>query len=93
MRPEKVYSWREQLPPPFNRPSPVIKRRASEDGLIKPRDELEDSSAVTRQRRRNSTYGALDRADRRVNWLRFIHGQHWKKRREDSCSAVEKLRR
>lgn len=93
MRPEKAYSWREQLPPPFNKPSPVIKRRASEDGLTKSGYELKDSRAATRPRRRNSTFGALDRADRRVNWLRFIHGQHRKKRRENSSSAVEKLKK
>jgi hypothetical protein len=93
MRPEKAYSRREQLPPPFNRPSPVIKRRASEDGLTKSGYELKDSRAATRQRRRNSTLGALDGADRRVNWLRFIHGQHRKKRRENSSSAVEKLKK
>jgi len=93
MRPEKVFSWREQLPPPFNKPSRVIKRRASVNDLTKSGDGLEDSNSGTRQKRRNSTYGALDRADRRVNWLRFIHDQYRKRRCEDSSLAVEKLRR
>jgi hypothetical protein len=93
MRPEKAYSGREQLPPPFNRPGPVIKRRASDDRLTKSGYELKDSRAATRPRRRNSTLGALDRPDRRVNWLRFIHGQQRKKRRENGSSAVEKLKK
>ncbi|TAQ84963.1 hypothetical protein B7494_g6716 [Chlorociboria aeruginascens] len=93
MRPEKVSSWREQLPPPFNKPSPIIRRRASVDNSTISGDALENGNLVTRKRRRNSTYGALDRTDRKVNWLRFIHDQHGKRRCEDSSSAVEKLRR
>jgi hypothetical protein len=94
MRPEKVSSWREQLPPPFNKPRPVIRRRASVDDLTKSGgDELEDSDSGARRRRRNSTSGALDRVDRRVNWLRFIHEQYRKRRCEDSSLAIEKLRR
>jgi hypothetical protein len=58
MRPEKVSSWREQLPPPFNKPRPVIRRRASVDDLTKSGEELEDSDSGAKGRRRNSTSGA-----------------------------------
>jgi hypothetical protein len=92
MRPEKVTNWREQLPPPFNKPSLLIKRRASVDGLTKCGNLLEDSNSGTKQRRRHSICG-LDRGDRKVNWLRFFDDQYRKKRREDSSLAIEKLRR
>lgn len=93
MRPEKVLSWREQLPPPFDRPGPVIKRRASVPCLTVARDGLEDGKPRIYPRRRNSAYGALDGTDRRVNWLRFMHSQHREILREKSSSAVEKLKR
>ena len=71
----------------------MIRRRAFVDELTKSGDELEDSYSGAKRRRRNSTSGALDRVDRRVNWLRFIHEQYRKRRCEDSSLAVEKLRR
>ncbi|KAL2071772.1 hypothetical protein VTL71DRAFT_13007 [Oculimacula yallundae] len=96
MRPERVEAWREQLPAPFNRPSPIIKRRASHDDL----PSLEATRATCQEvrgsmghGRRNSCGGALNSADRMVNWLRHINGSHVEKQREDSCAAVKKLKK
>jgi hypothetical protein len=88
-----VFSWREQLPAPFNKPSPVIKRRVSVNNLAESGKYLRDGELVTSHKRRNSACGALDRADRRVNWERFIHEQFRKARSEQSASAFEKLKR
>jgi hypothetical protein len=96
MRPEKVSSWREQLPPPFDKPSPVQKRRASAACLEVPfasHDGAEDVGTAGRVKRRDSTPGALDQSDRKVTWLRFIHDQYVRIRREKSSLAIEKLRR
>jgi hypothetical protein len=96
MRPEKVFSWREQLPPPFDKPTPVLKRRASAARLevpFIPDSGVEDLRKIICQRRRNSAPGALDQTDRRVAWLRFIRSQYKTIQREKSTLAIEKLKR
>lgn len=97
MRPEKVTRWREQLPPPFDKPSPVQKRRASTACLEVPFASHKGAEDVVGKarcvKRRNSAPGALDQSDRKVTWLRFIHNQYMKTRREKSRLAIEKLRR
>ena len=96
MRPEKVSSWREQLPPPFDKPGPIQKRRASAARL----EELRASAGAAEYsreprclKRSHSAPGALDQGDRKVNWLRFIQDEYVKIRRERSFCATEKLRR
>jgi len=94
MRPEKVTSWREKLPPPFNKPSPILRRRESTSDFDQRGDGSEDKNEATRWlKRRDSISGALERTDRRVNWFRFTNDQYRKRRSEDSSSAVDKLRR
>ena len=96
MRPEKVFSWRERLPLPFDKPSPPLKRRGSAaqlEACVDPDNGLAAFSRTICRKRRNSAPDAMDQADRRVNWLRFIHDQHTKIRREKSQVAIEKLRR
>lgn len=96
MRPEKVSSWRERLPPPFDKPSPPLKRRASAAQFkesLAPYHGSEDSISTRCRKRRDSAPGAADQVDRRVTWLRIFQAQHARFRREKSSSAVEKLRR
>jgi hypothetical protein len=96
MRPEKVSRWREQLPPPFDKPSLIQKRRASAACLEVPfvsHNGAEDVRKPGCVKRRNSAHGTLDQSDRKVTWLRFIHNQYMKTRRQKSILAIEKLRR
>ncbi|KAI9708775.1 MAG: hypothetical protein M1820_003730 [Bogoriella megaspora] len=96
MRPEKVSSWREQLPPPFDKSSPPLKRRGSTAQLgtsLDPDGGLAAINSITCRKRRNSAPGAVDQVDRSVNWLRFIHHKHAELRRKKSELAIEKLRR
>ena len=96
MRPEKVSSWREQLPPPFDKPTPVLKRRASAARLevpFIPDNGADDLRKTICRRRRNSAPGALDQTDRMVTWIRFIRGQYNAIQWERSTLAIEKLKR
>lgn len=95
MRPEKVSSWRERLPPPFDKPSPPLNRRASATQLEQPSIAYHGpgvSSGIRHRRRRDSAPGALDQPDRKVIWLRYIHARRATVRQEKSSSAVQKLK-
>lgn len=96
MRPEKVTSWRERLPPPFDKLSPPLKRRGSAARLevsVGPDNEIAACNRPKRRKRRDSAPDAVDQVDRSLSWLRFIHDQHARNRRERSELAIEKLRR
>ena len=96
MRPEKVSSWRERLPPPFDKPSPPLKRCGSAARLevfIGHDDEVAAFNRPNRRKRRDSAPDAVDQVDRSVKWLRFIHDQYMRNRRKRSELAVIKLRR
>jgi hypothetical protein len=70
MRPEKVSRWREQLPPPFDKPSLIQKRRASAACLEVPfvsHNGAEDVRKPGCVKRRNSAHGTLDQSDRKVS--------------------------
>ena len=96
MRPEKVSSWRKRLPPPFDKSSPPLKRCGSAaqlDASIDLDDEVVAINRLKCRKRRDSAPDAVDQVDRSVKWLRFIHDQHARTRRERSELAIEKLRR
>jgi hypothetical protein len=96
MRPEKVFNWREQLPSPFNKLSPTLKRRASAAHLKTVLEHDNGSpaiSGITCNKRRNSAPDAVEQVDRSLRWLRYIHHKHVEIRRKKSELAVEKLRR
>ena len=96
MRPEKVFSWRAQLPPPFDQFRPKVKRRGSAARLEEPIDTDNGPGSIrknTCRERANSAPGAVDQADRRMGWLRFIDAQHTIVRKVRSDAAVEKLKR
>ena len=92
MRPEKVFDWREQLPPPFDKSSAPLRRRGSA-GQLDVSIEKECVPLNGTRERRASAPDALDQVDRNVNWLRFIHRQHVRIRRGKGESALIKLRR
>jgi hypothetical protein len=91
-----VSAWRESLPPPFDKPSPPLKRRGSAGPIEASVDHDNGLVALrktTCRRRRDSAPDAVDQVDRSVSWLRFIHDQHASIRRTRSEVAIEKLRR
>lgn len=62
---QKVSAWREQLPPPFDKPATVIRRRASLDHVGgHPTRYKENPLQGVKQGRRNSCNGAVERSDR-----------------------------
>ncbi|KAI9893923.1 MAG: hypothetical protein M1814_005476 [Vezdaea aestivalis] len=94
MRHEKVSDWRQQLPPPFDKCSPALRRRGSTtllDSKIVFNEGLPPLRTIDRKRR-DSNPDAVDQVDRSVNWLRFIHGQHKITRQRKSECALRKLR-
>lgn len=91
MRPEKVFGWREQLPPPFDQLRPTITRRDS-IAYVKGTPNSWAECKV-RRRRSESAHGAVDQADRSVTWLKYIHASHAEIQQEKSDLAVQKLRR
>jgi hypothetical protein len=91
MRPEKVFGWREQLPPPFDQLRPTITRRDSIARVQGTSDRW--AECKVRRRRSESASGAVDQADRSVNWLKFFHASHAKTQQDKSDIAIEKLRR
>lgn len=96
MRPEKVFDWREQLPPPFDKSSPPLKRCGSAARLeasVDPSNGLIPFDRTICRKRRDSAPDAVNQVDRSLNWLRFIHDQHTRIRREKSESAIVKLKR
>jgi hypothetical protein len=102
MRPEKVVEWREQLPPPFDKPLPPLRRSASTAQIhVEIATAVSDSdsephntvSLTVSRKRRDSAPETVDQVDRRVSWLRFIHDEHAKLRLEKSKTAVLKLKR
>src|SRR2546429_3230031 len=95
-RPERVHTWREQLPPPFDKPTPIQRRRASLDclernptcGKIEP-----GAWNGVKLRRRNSSPGAIQGTDRCISWLRYMRRSQDARQAKKLNSAVEKLRR
>ena len=86
MRPEKVYAWRQQLPPPFDQSRPVIQRRGSLarlEGSWNLRCGRTSAAQDDGRKRRDSAPGADNQADRKLSWLRF-------KRAEDDKVGREK---
>ncbi|KAK3322644.1 hypothetical protein B0H66DRAFT_211548 [Apodospora peruviana] len=106
MRPELVIEWRNQLPPPFNRPSPPRRRRTSFDEPLdlqvrctqalatttEERDGTIATASPSSRVRRNSAHGALEYSDRRVLWARLARADHQRTQAERVESALEKLR-
>src|SRR3954451_15483750 len=95
-RPEKVYTWREQLPPPFDKPTPIQCRRASLDCLSRNQtcDRIDPGAwNGGKPRRRNSSHDALQGTDRCISWLRYMRRSHDARQAEKLSSAVKKLKR
>lgn len=96
MRPEKVSSWRERLPAPFDKSSQPLKRCGSVAQLVASVDSDHEKAALIRpkcHRRRSSAPYAVDQVNRSVECLRSVYDQHTRNRKQRSALAIEKLRR
>ena len=90
---EQVSAWRKHLPPPFNKPAPVLRRRTSFSDCAasdeRPQAQRQEQGG---RRRRGSLHGAIEGCDRAVSWLRFLNRGRDVKRAKAIESAVQKLR-
>ncbi|KAI9654264.1 MAG: hypothetical protein M1831_005429 [Alyxoria varia] len=91
-RPTQVSEWRKHLPPPFDKPAPLLSRRKSTSHPPLGEDEPH-KHCVNSCTRRGSATGALQRSDRGLYWAQNLkkYDSH-RDRNQDVNSVVQKLK-